>query len=388
MEALGVGIIGCGNISASYLSLAPLFRAIEVRGVADQNPAAAEARAKVYGVPAMSVEGLLAAPEIDIVVNLTIPAAHYAVTEAILTAGKHAYSEKPFVLSIEEGEALRELAAARNLRVGSAPDTWMGGSHQQARAEIDRGAIGKVVAGTCHVLSHGMEHWHPAPDFFFQPGAGPMLDVGPYYVTNLIQLLGPVRRVAALTGMATPNRTILSEPRRGEEIPVATPTDIHALLDFASGATITVSTSWDVWAHRHGPMELYGTEGTLFVPDPNWFGGTLEKAGRDGRVTEVAPWEHPFGRINLQHRSAGPRCDYRTAGLAEMAQAIIEGRPHRCSLEMCLHAVDVMTGVLRSGETGSFVDMTTSCERPEALTPEKAAALIHRDIEVKHALSA
>jgi predicted dehydrogenase len=221
-----------------------------------------------------------------------------------------------------------------------------------------------------------MEHWHPAPGFFFQPGAGPMLDIGPYYVTNLIQLIGPVRRVAALTSMATTTRTVQSEPRRGEVIRVRTPTNIHALLEFVSGATVTLSTSWDVWAHRHAPMELYGTEGSLFVPDPNWFGGDLEKAGHDGSIAVVEPWDHPFGRTNQQHRTAGPKANYRTAGLAEMAQAIAEGRPHRCSLELALHAVEVMTGVLLSGEEGRFVAMTTTCDRPAALSPDEAATLM------------
>jgi predicted dehydrogenase len=333
------------------------------------------AKAKEYGVAALSIDRLLAAPEVDVVVNLTFPSAHYDVTRSILEAGKHAYSEKPLVLSMEEGEALRSLAEARSLRIGSAPDTFLGGTHQQARAEIDAGSIGDVVAGSAHVMSHGMEHWHPAPDFFFQPGAGPMLDVGPYYVTNLVQLIGPVRRVAALSSMAAPTRTILSEPRKGEVIPVETPTNIHALLEFVSGATITMSTSWDVWAHRHGPMELYGSSGSLFLPDPNFFGGPLEKAGSDGVVAAVAPWDHPFGRENQKHKT-GPKANYRTAGLADMAQAIAEGRPHRCSLDLALHVVEVMTGVLRSGEEGRFVEMKTSCERPDALPPEAAASLM------------
>jgi predicted dehydrogenase len=373
---LGVGIVGCGNNSTEYQTLSRAFRDIEVRAVADLRPEVAAEQAAKFDVAAMAVEELLAAPEIDVVVNLTIPAAHFAVSRAILEAGKHAYSEKPLVLTLQEGETLRAIAAGKGLRIGSAPDTFLGGTHQQARAEIDGGGIGTVVAGTAHVMSHGMEHWHPAPDFFFQPGAGPMLDIGPYYITNLIQLIGPVRRVAALTSMATATRTILSEPRRGEEIEVQTPTNIHALLEFVSGATITVSTSWDVWAHRHAPMELYGTEGTLFVPDPNWFGGDLEKAGNDGNIAPLEAWEHPFGRPNQHHKTAGPKANYRTAGLAEMAQAIAEGRPHRCSLELAVHAIEVMTGVLLSGEEGRFVPMTTTCERPAALSPDQAATLL------------
>ncbi|MEM7463444.1 MAG: Gfo/Idh/MocA family oxidoreductase [Pseudomonadota bacterium] len=375
MEKLGVGIIGAGNISKAYLRLAPLFRGLEILAIGDLDPDASKKRGEEFGIRACSVEELLAAPDIDVVVNLTIPAAHFSVTRNILEAGKHAYSEKPFVLSVEEGKELQKLASNRNLRVGSAPDTFLGGSHQQARELIDTGSIGKVTAGTCHVMSHGMEDWHPNPDFFFQPGAGPMLDLGPYYVSNLIQLIGPVTRVGALTTAATETRTIGSEPRRGEEIPVDTPTNIHSLLELASGATITFSASWDVWAHRHAPMELYGTEGSLFLPDPNFFGGKLERAGRDGKIGTVPTGDHPFAVPNEDHDGI-MLANYRVAGLAEMVAAISEDRPHRCSMELALHTVDVMTGVLRSGEEGSFVDMTTSCERPAALGAKEAEELL------------
>jgi len=373
---LGVGIIGCGNISTTYLKLAPLFRGLEIRAVADLDPATAKARAEEFGVRPLGVDALLAAPDIDIALNLTIPDAHVPVTRAILEAGKHAYSEKPLALSIDEGLALRDLAEARGLAVGCAPDTFLGGAHQQARALIDDGAIGPVTAGTAHVMSAGMEHWHPNPDFFFKPGGGPMLDMGPYYIAALINLIGPVSRVAALTSAATPTRTILTEgPRTGERVPVETPTNIHALLDFGNGATITLSTSWDVRAHRHAPMEIYGTEGSLFIPDPNFFGGTLEMAGRDGLIAPVPVRNHPLGVPNQEHRT-GMMANYRAAGLADMARAIMRGAEPRCSLDRALHAVDVMTGILRSGETGAFVAMQTTCTRPEPLGPDDAAALL------------
>ncbi len=377
---LGVGIIGCGNISTTYLRLGPLFRGLEMRAVADLDMAAAKTRAEEFGVAALSVEDLLGDPGIDVVINLTVPDAHVPVTRAILEAGKHAYSEKPLALSIEDGMALRDLAEARGLRVGSAPDTFLGGAHQLARRLVDDGAIGTVTAGTAHVMSHGMEHWHPNPDFFFQPGGGPMLDIGPYYIANLINLIGPVRRVAALASAATPTRTISTVgPRRGEEIGVGTPTNIHALLEFASGATVTLSTSWDVWGHRHGPMELYGTEGALFVPDPNFFGGGVERAGRDGKIAAEPAWAHPFARPNWQSKSGDMLANYRSSGLADMVAAILEDRDARCSLDRALHAVDVMTGALRSGATGEFVEMRTTCTRPAPLGLEEAQALLATD---------
>jgi len=368
---LGIGVIGCGNISAAYMRLAPSFKSIEMRACADLNRQASAERAEEFGIRDSSIEELLAADDIDIVVNLTIPDAHFSVTMQILEAGKHAYSEKPLVLSLEEGKALRDKALEKGVKVGCAPDTFLGGSHQQARALIDDGSIGNVIAGSCHVMSHGMEDWHPNPDFFFQPGAGPVLDLAPYYVTNLVNMIGPVTRVAALTTKGSPTRTIANGPRNGEQIPVDTPTNIHALLQFENGATITMSNSWDVWAHRHANMEIYGIEGSLFVPDPNYFGGKLEMAGQDGEIKEVTQWDHPFSIAN-----DGDDANYRTAGLADMADSIQKGEEFRCSLDVALHVVDVMTSVLKSGETGQFVEMTTSCERPAVFGPNEANALL------------
>jgi predicted dehydrogenase len=376
-DTLGIGIIGCGNISTTYFRLAPLFRGLAIRACADLDLAAAQAKAVEHGVTAQSVEDLLGNPVVDCVINLTVPDAHAPVTRAAIGAGKHVYSEKPLALSVEEGTALKALAEARGVTVGCAPDTFLGGAHQQARAMIDEGKVGTITSGTAHVLGHGMEHWHPNPDFFFLPGAGPVLDIGPYYVANLINLIGPVRRVGALANAATPTRTIRTEgPRQGEAIPVKTPTNVHALLEFENGAAVTLTTSWDVWAHRHGPMELYGTEGALFVPDPNFFGGMLEAAGREGVIAEVAPWDHPFGRPNQEHGSGRMLANYRTAGLADMAAAIRAGRDPRCSLERALHGVDVMTAILRSAETGEFVTLTTTCTRPAPLDPQAAQALM------------
>ena len=376
MKNLGLGIIGCGNISSSYLKLAPLFRGLEVRAVADMNMAAAEARAAEFGVQAQTVDALLSNDAVDVVINLTIPDAHYAITRRILEAGKHAYSEEPLVLTLEQGVALRDLAAARGLAVGCAPDTFLGGAHQQARALLDEGRVGRVTTAVACVQGQGPEGWHPSPDFFFLPGAGPMLDLGPYYIANLINLLGPVRRVGAMTSSATQTRVIGSGERAGQEIPVKTPTTIHALLEFHSGATVNLTTSWDVRHHKRGHFELYGTEGTLYLPDPNFFGGTLEVTDRAGNVTEVAPWDHPFGKPNQDNPQRGPLANYRTAGLADMVAALREGRDARCSLERTLHGVEVMNACLQSGDSGQFVTLTTTCTRPAALPPEEARALL------------
>ncbi|MGV1756462.1 Gfo/Idh/MocA family protein [Rhizobium sp. A22-96] len=374
-KELGVGIIGCGNISTTYFSLSPLFKGLKVLACADINMDAARARAEEYKVKAQTIDELLANDELDVIVNLTIPDAHFPVSKRILEAGKHAYSEKPLVLTLEQGEELRRIAKEKGLAVGCAPDTFLGGAHQLARKFIDDGGIGRITSGSCHVMSPGMEMWHPNPDFFFLPGGGPILDLGPYYIANLINLIGPVKRVGAMTSMASETRTITSQPRNGETIPVKTPTTIQALLEFVSGANITLTASWDVWSHRHANMELYGTEGSLYVPDPNFFGGTVEASGRDKDIKPLENWAHPFGIAN-QESPSGARANYRTAGLADMAASLIEGRDARCSLDRTLHGVDVMTSILRSGAENRFIDLTTTCTQPAALGIEEAQALL------------
>lgn len=370
-KTLGVGIIGCGNISTQYLQLAPLFKGYDILAVADINMDSAKARAAEFDVRAETVDDLLAAADVDLIINLTIPAAHVDVSRAILEAGKHVYSEKPFVLSLTEAQELGEIAQANKLRIGSAPDTFMGGSHQLARNLIDAGAIGTVTSGTAVVMSSGMEDWHPNPDFFFQKGGGPILDLGPYYICNLVQLLGPVAKVTSFTGMAHTSRTIQNGPRNGETVPVETPTTIHALLSFENGAIITLLASWDVWASNHPIMELYGTEGTMNLPDPNFFGGELTVTERAGEPVAKS-WEHPFNVLNFEETMA----NYRGAGLADMALAISQGHPHRCNDEFATHVIEVMTAILKAGETGTVMTMKTTCGRPDILDPDAARALM------------
>ena len=374
-KTIGVGVIGCGNIAAAYLKLAPLFKGIEIRAVADIDKAAAEARAREFGVTAQTVKELLNNDDIQIVINLTVPSAHFKVSKQILEAGKHVYSEKPLTLSLADAKELQRIAKKNRLQVAAAPDTFLGGAHQQARKALDDGMIGKVASGTAHVMGHGMEHWHPNPDFFFKPGGGPILDMGPYYIANLINLIGPVKRVAALSGMARKTRLIASEPRKGQKLSVKTPTTYHALLEFANGALVTLSASWDVYAHRHKNMELYGTDGAMFVPDPNFFGGEVIVAGTDSIEKTLPPWEHPFG-VNNHKSGQGEVANYRAAGLADMAQAIIAKRDIRCGIDRMTHVVDVMTAILKSGETGKFVTLKTTCARPKALGVEEAKALL------------
>jgi len=367
MEPAIVGIIGCGNISDAYFKGAARSKLIRVKACADLRAEAAEAQALTYGVAALPVDDLLADPEIEIVINLTVPLAHGAVSRQIITADKHVYSEKPLAARFSEAQALMLAAGGRGVRVGCAPDTFLGAAHQACRRAIDAGRIGRPVAGAASVLSHGMEHWHPNPEFFFKRGGGPIHDIGPYYVTQLVTFLGPVARVAAQVSTASPTRTVTSEPRKGQVIEVEVPTTVNGVLSFASGANVTLSASWDVWKHKRLPFEIYGTEGSLLVPDPNFFGGTPMISERDSEWRELDTAAHPFRIPNRTLRSGAEVADYRIIGLLDMAAALHQGRPHRASGDLALHVLEVLDAFERSSIEGHHVMIETPCERPEPL---------------------
>ena len=366
MSKTVIGLIGCGNISDAYLRGAARSNAIRVKACSDLRPEAAQAKAAEYGVSAMPVQQLLADPEISIVVNLTVPMTHAAVSQQILNAGKHAYSEKPLAANFADGAGLMELSRARNLRVGCAPDTFLGASHQACRRLIDSGAIGVPVGGSAVVMSHGMESWHPNPEFFFKQGGGPILDVGPYYITQLVNLLGPVRRAVALGTIGNATRTVTSEPLKGSTIDVEVLTTVNGVLEFANGANISLSASWDVWKHnRASPIEIYGTEGTLLGVDPNFFGNVPRVCKPDGDWQDVAIGAHPFGIPNREMRNGTMQADYRSVGLVDMAMAIRQGRPHRASGDRALHVLEVLEALEVSSRSGQFVSIRSRCDRPE-----------------------
>lgn len=359
MQKVSIGVIGCGNISRAYLTAAQGFPVLDIKAVADLDMSAAEAKADEFGLKAMTVDALLADPSIELVLNLTIPAAHVSVGLATLRAGKHAYSEKPLGIDFSEARTLIAEGERLGLRVGCAPDTFLGGGHQTARDVIDSGVLGEPVGGTAFFMCPGHERWHPNPDFYYKPGGGPLLDMGPYYITDLVNLLGPVARVSGMAPKPRPQRTITSEPRKGEIIDVEVPTHIVGLLEFQSGAVATITTSFDVAGHKHLPIEIYGTEASLLVPDPNKFGGEVMLLKKGGEWTEV-PVERPFADGN-----------YRSLGLADMAAAIREDRPHRASGALALHVLEVMDAVGRAIANGKIVDITTRPERPEPLAASR-----------------
>jgi predicted dehydrogenase len=366
MSKTQIGIIGCGNISDAYFRGAARSMYVRVKGCADLNADAAQAKAALYGAAAMSVPALLADPDIGLVVNLTVPLAHAAVSQQIVDAGKHVYSEKPLAATFADASALMARAQARGLRVGCAPDTFLGASHQACRRALDAGAIGQAVGGAAVIMSHGAEGWHPNPEFFYKRGGGPVLDMGPYYVTQLVNLLGPVRRVAGLATIGNPTRTITSEPLKGSKIQVDVPTTVNGVLEFTSGANVALSASWDVWKHnRTTPIEIYGTEGSLLGVDPNFFGNVPRLCGPDGALRDLDIAAQPFGAANREMRNGTMQADYRMVGLVDMALAIRQGRAHRASGEMALHVTEVLEALNTSSTSGVFVTLTTVCERPE-----------------------
>jgi predicted dehydrogenase len=380
MSELGVGIIGCGNISSIYMRNMPQFRGLRLVACADVRPEAAEAQARAHGIEALSIDALLARSDIGIVVNLTTPNAHFAVSHAALKAGKHVFGEKPITVEAKDAAKLVKEADKRGLKLGCAPDTFLGAGGRAAREIIDSGRIGKVLSGTCFLMSHGMEHWHPDPTFFFKPGGGPILDMAPYYLAALINLLGPVESVQARASSGFAERIVSAEgPMKGKAIKVETPTTVMAIVHFASGADILFTMSWDVWKHGHPPIELYGTEGSLRVPDPNFFGGSVEYTEKGGDWITVDTEARPYGKPNWRSpnwaASMPSRANYRCLGIAELASAATKGTPHRASGALASHALEAMHAMLTAGATGRTVQVRSRIERPAALSDKQALAL-------------
>jgi predicted dehydrogenase len=362
-KRLGIGFIGTGNISSAYLraitghEAMAGFPVLDIRGLADMRPEASAARAAEFGLQSMSIDAMLADPEVQLIVNLTIPRAHVEVGLKCLAAGKHVYSEKPLGITYAEGRTLLDTANKAGLRIGSAPDTFLGGPHQQARSVVDSGALGQLIGGTAFFQCPGHESWHPDPAFYYDIGGGPVLDMGPYYITDLVNLLGPVARVSAMSSRLRTERTVTSEPKKGQVMPVKVDTHVTGALGFANGAIVQVGLSFDVAAHKHVPLELYGTEASLIVPDPNHFGGDVElrKRGRDESWTQI-PVIQPFADGN-----------YRSLGVADMAHGILNDRPHRANGDLALHVLEVLEAFETASRDGRTIDIKTPVERPDPL---------------------
>lgn len=364
METVKIGIVGCGMISDAYFSAAKKFNNLEVAACADSIPERAAAKKEQYGVQNITIEELLAGKDIEIVLNLTPPQVHSKIALATLNAGKHAYSEKPF--GVDEADAAKVIALAKEkgLRVGCAPDTFLGAGQQTARKLVDDGWIGKPIAGTAIVMGRGPEKWPHAP-FFYDYGAGPMLDLGPYYITALVNLLGPARSVIAVTAKGSDFRTMgaavapqyqhLYQPFG--KYPINVTTHLTGVVEFQCGALITVITSFECYRHGHNPIELYGSEGSMQIPDPNTFGGPVRVYRKGDRNSD---WKDvPLTHIYSENS--------RSIGVADMAHALRSGRRHRANGQLANHVLEIMLAFDKSSRLGAKVELKTTCERPEAL---------------------
>ena len=354
METLNVGIIGTGVIAPAYIRGCAPFDVIKMTACADIVAERAGAFAAEHGLEAHSVDDLLDRDDIDIVINLTIPLAHAEVSLQIIEAGKHAYSEKPLAVDRADGEEIIKAAAAAGVRVGCAPDTFLGGGNQTARKAIDDGLIGAPVAATATWQSHGHESWHPNAGFYYLKGGGPMLDLGPYYVTALINLMGPVARVSGAARRTFEERVATSEALKGQRLPVEVNTHVAGTLEFESGAIASIIMSFDVWGDHLPFIEIHGSEGSMSVPDPNQF---------HGEVATLKGGTREWIDIPLSHSTNIGR----GAGVADMAYAIQSGRPHRASGDLAFHALDVMLALEESSDQGRHIEIASTVDQPLAL---------------------
>lgn len=357
MNKVKVGIIGCGNISDIYLkNCTEVFDILEVVACADLIMDRAKTKAKQYNIPkTCSVKELLADPNIEIVINLTTPNAHAEICLAALNAGKSVYVEKPLAITREDGHKILDTAYQRELLVGGAPDTFLGGGLQTCRKLIDDGWIGEPVAATAFMVNHGHESWHPDPEFYYKVGGGPMFDMGPYYLTALISLIGPIKKVTGSARMTFPERLITSEPKYGTKITVDVPTHVAGIMDFENGAIGTIITSFDIWDSQLPRIEIYGSKGSMIVPDPNTFGGP---------VFIKRPSDKDWVEMPLSH---GYTENSRGLGVADMAHALRSGGTHRANGQMAYHVLDIMHAFHEASDEGRHIKLKSTCQQPEPL---------------------
>jgi predicted dehydrogenase len=354
MKPVNVGIVGCGNISGIYFkNMCEVFSNLNVVACADLDPERTREKVEEYpGVKAVTLDDMLQDDSIEIIVNLTTPQGHMPVSLQAVEAGKSVYCEKPITLTREDAAKLLATAKAKGLLVGNAPDTFMGAGIQTCRKLIDDGWIGEPVAATAFMTCHGHESWHPDPEFYYKVGGGPMFDMGPYYLTALVNLLGPVTRVAGATRISFPERVITSAKKYGTRVEVEVPTHVAGNMNFAGGAIGTIITTFDVWGANLPRIEIHGTEGSMSVPDPNCFGGEIKVKRAGAKEFTTVPHTHKYAENS------------RGIGVADMACALRLGRPHRASGELANHVLDLMHAFHDSSDSGTYSVPATTCERP------------------------
>ena len=377
-----IGLIGCGNIAETYFRSQEYFNNINFVACADKFPEAAVKCAEQYNIKALSVDEILKDNDIDIILNLTIPQAHFEVSKLALEAGKHVYSEKPMSITYDDAKYLLELASRNNLYFGNAPDTFLGGGGQLSRELIDKGEIGKILTGNFIFAFPGVQEFHPNPESWFQFGGGPVIDMGPYFFTTLVNLLGPAKNVRARGKLFSNHREYLVGPKKGQSFDVEIPTSVMLDVEFVNETIVQGFISFDVQNHARNHMELYGTNGSLVVPDPNMFGGPVILSHELGSEWKEISVENKYlGKTNIINHSgrsneAPKQSNYRGIGLAEMIYSIENNRKHRCNDQLALHVLDLIESTILAAESKKEIQLRSSCEQPKPLIDEEIKILL------------
>ena len=378
-----VGLIGCGHISETYFRAEKYFNNIKIVKCADINHRIALKCAKTYKIKALSVRELLKDQEIEIILNLTIPKAHYQIAKQSLLNGKHVYSEKPMAINFKDGKDLLQIAKKRKLYIGNAPDTFLGGGIQKSKELVDKKIIGKIKLGNAIFAFPGVQSYHPNPEpWFAKKEGGPVIDMGPYYLTALVNLLGPAKKVTGSIVNGVKRRTIGIGPKKNKTFKVECPTTYLSTIIFENGTVIRLTLSFDVIAHKRNHIELYGDKGSMIVPDPNMFGGSVYVCKKLGK-----PWKEyktnkmPLGRINIRSQSSRANesptnANYRGAGLAEMAYAIENKKINKCNGELSLHVLDIIQSTMKASITGIPQKIKTKCKMPKKFSNEEIKKIL------------
>ena len=382
-KVFNVGLIGCGHISETYFRTQEFFNNIKIIKCADINSKSANDCAKKYNIQALSIEEILQDKEIEIILNLTIPKAHFEISEKALLAGKHSYSEKPLCINFEDGKRLLEVSRKKNLYLGSAPDTFLGGGIQKTRNLLDEGLIGKIELGNAIFAYPGVQSYHPSPEpWFAKNEGGPVIDMGPYYITTLVNLLGPAINVSSRSKKVFNEREIGIGQRKGAKFLVECETTYVSTIEFKNNSLIQMTLSFDVKDHKRNHIELYGNKGSIIVPDPNMFGGSVYTCLElGGKWTEHKTDNLELGKINIKTQSSRANesptnANYRGAGLSEMAYSIEKNKLHLCNGELSLHVLDIIRSIMRAAESGKTEVINTSCKKPDSFTQEEIKKLL------------
>ena len=367
-----IGLIGCGHIAETYFRAEKYFNNIKIIKCADINEKASKRCALNFGIKSVTVNELLKDKEIEIILNLTIPKAHYQISKKALINGKHVYSEKPLAINLNDGKKLLKISKKKKLYLGNAPDTFLGGGIQKSKELVEKNIIGNVKLGNAVFAFPGIQSYHPNPEpWFTKKEGGPVIDMGPYYITALVNLLGPAKKVTGTIIQGQKYRTIGIGPKKGKKFKVECPTTYLSTITFKNNSVIRLTLSFDVIAHQRNHIELYGEKGSMIVPDPNMFGGSVLTCNKLGdNWKEFKTTKMPLGRINIRTQSSRANetptnANYRGVGLSEMAYAIENKRKHLCSGEISLHVLDIITSIMKAASSGKIQYINTFCAKPK-----------------------